>query len=80
MTNKPQRSPLAIRLLTVFLLLLSVFSVYFLKRWDIFSISLAVLLIIVIIECYRLLSAKIDYRFDKLEKYIKTMDNNNPKK
>jgi len=72
MANKPQCAPLAIRLLMVFLLLLSVVSVYFLKRWDIFSISLGALLIIVITEGHRLMSLKIDKRFDELENLIKS--------
>ena len=72
MANKPQCAPLAPRLLMVFLLLLSVVSVYFLKRWDIFSISLGALLIIVITEGHRLMSLKIDKRFDELENLIKS--------
>ena len=63
-----------IRLLTVFLFILSVFFGQ-LERWDLFGISVVVLLLIVILECYRLLSQKIDKRFDELENLIKLANN-----
>ncbi len=72
-TYKAKSPPLAIRLFTVVLLFASVVS-GLLKRWDMFGLSLGVLLIIVILVCYILLSKTIDERFDKLEKLIKSKD------
>ena len=74
-TYKAKDPPIAIRLLTVLLLFVSVFS-GLLKRWDLFGLSLGVLLIIVILVCYILLSTTIDERFDQLEKLIKLKDEN----
>ena len=70
--------PLIVRLLTVFLFALSVFSGV-IKRWDLFGLSLVVLLIIVVLDCYRLLSLKIDKRFDELENFIKLANNKTEK-
>ena len=70
-TYKAKNPPIAIRLLTVFLLFVSVFSAI-LKRWDLFGLSLGVLLIVVILVCYILLSTTIDERFDQLEKLIES--------
>ena len=72
-TYKAKKPPIALRLLTVFLLFVSVFS-GLLKRWDLFGLSLGVLLIILILVCYILLSTTIDERFDQLEKLIKSKD------
>ena len=74
-TYKAKTPPIAIRLLTVFLLFVS-FFLGLLKRWDLFGLSLGVLLIIVILVCYILLSTTIDERFDQLEKLIKLKDEN----
>ena len=72
-TYKAKTPPIAIRLFTVLLLFVSVFS-GLLKRWDLFGLSLGVLLIIVILVCYIFLSKTINERFDQLEKLIKLKD------
>lgn len=74
-TYKFKKPPLAVRLFTVFLLFASVFWLL-LKRWDLFGLSLGVLLIIVILVCYIYLSQTINERFDRLEKLIKLKDEN----
>ncbi len=74
-TYKAKDPPIAIRLLTVLLLFVSVFS-GLLKRWDLFGLSLGTLSIIVILVCYILLSKTIDERFNQLEKLIRLKDEN----
>ena len=74
-TYKAKDPPIAFRLLTLFLLFVSVFS-GLLKRWDLFGLSLGVLLAILILVCYVLLSTTIEERFDQLEKLIKLKDKN----
>ena len=72
-TYKAKSPPIAIRILLVFFLLVSLFF-GLLKRWDGFGLSLGVLLIILITECHRLLSKKIDERFEQLENLINLKD------
>ena len=63
------------RLFWVFLIIVSFLTGLF-KAWLPFGLSLGVLLIALISESYRLLSKKIDQRFDRLEKLIKLGDEN----
>ena len=44
---------------------------------DAFCLGLGVLLIALIVECYRLLGTTIDKRFDELEKLIKSSKDKN---
>jgi hypothetical protein len=74
-TYEFKKPPLAVRLFTAFLLFASVF-LGLLKRWDLFGLSLGVLLITVILVCYMFLGKTINERFDKLEKLIKSKDEN----
>jgi len=69
MVYKAKYPFLIVRLFTVCLLCASVVT-GLLERWDAFGLSLGVLIIIVVFECYILLSIKMDERFDKIEKLI----------
>ena len=79
MVYKTKYPHLIVRLFTVFLLCVAVVT-GLLKRWDAFGLSLGVLMIIVVFECYILLRVKMDERFDKLEKLIKPIDDKNEHK
>jgi hypothetical protein len=72
---RAKKPPLVFRLCMMFLFLSSVLT-GLLKRWELFGLSLGVLLITLILVCYILLSMKIDERFDQLEKLIESKDDN----
>ena len=72
MSNIAKCPTVVVRLITLLLFITSVLSGV-LKRWDLFGISLAVLLIIVILECYRLLSLKFDERLNEIKSLFESV-------